>query len=183
MKRFAMTVVSVWLLSVVQPSYADEVAKPTSAESATNVKITWQDMEKFTDIRPTSSTRASFRRHIQTSFDKIWQRLAKDMPAGYQLQLVIKDMDLAGDVNPLFRVDNQDVRVIKEIYFPRITLDYQLLNSEQQVVLAAKDVKIKDMNFMTNLRLRNANQSFGYETSMLERWYKDTIKPVLPAKQ
>lgn len=146
-----------------------------TSESA--IKVEWLHPEKYTDIRPSNESKAMYRKHVIESFDKFWSKLSEKLPAGYQLVLTIKDVDLAGDVNPLYRVDNRDIRVIKDMYFPRITLDYQLMDAGGTILDAAQEVKIKDMNFMSSVGLRYSSQEFGHEKNMLEKWFSKTIIP------
>ena len=146
-----------------------------TSESA--IKVEWFQPEKYSDIRPSNESKAMYRKHVMESFNKFWLKLSEKLPKGYQLALTIKDVDLAGDVNPLYRVDNRDIRVIKDMYFPKITLDYQLKDASGAVIDTAKDVKIKDMNFMSSVGLRYSSQEFGHEKNMLEKWFTKTILP------
>lgn len=139
------------------------------------IKVEWLQPEKYSDIRPANEPKGSYRRHVLASFDKFWQKMSARLPQGYNVKLTMKDVDLAGDVNPLYRLDNREIRVIKEIYFPRITLDYQVLDANNQVVLEGKDVKIKDMNFMNTTGLRYSSQEFGHEKAMLDKWFTATV--------
>lgn len=150
-----------------------------TTESA--IKVEWLQPEKYTDVRPSNESKAMYRKHVIESFNKLWNKLGEKLPAGYKLALTIKDVDLAGDVNPLYRVDNRDIRVIKDMYFPKFTLDYQLTDSAGAVVVAEKDVKIKDMNFMSSTGLRFSSQEFGHEKNMLEKWFAKTILVKTPA--
>lgn len=169
MKRFALVCFAMMsLTSVAQTS-----------ESA--IKVEWFQPEKYTDVRPVNESKAMYRKHVLESFDKFWLKLGERLPAGYKLVLLVKDVDLAGDVNPLYQVDNRDIRVIKDIYFPKITLDYQLKDANGAVIAAEQDVKIKDMNFMSSVGLRFSSQEFGHEKSMLEKWFLKTILAKTPA--
>lgn len=163
MKRFA-------IVCLAMSSFTLSAQTPESA-----IKVEWVQPEKYTDIRPSNESKAMYRKHVIESFDKFWTKLSEKLPQGYKLALTIKDVDLAGDVNPLYRVDNRDIRVIKDMYFPKITLDYQLQDAAGAVVASEQNVKIKDMNFMSSVGLRFSSQEFGHEKNMLEKWFTKTI--------
>jgi hypothetical protein len=55
---------------------------------------------------------------------------------------------------------------------------YQLLDSNSKVVLA-DEVKLKDMNFMSNSQLKYRNKPLGYEKKMLDDWFKTTFKALI----
>ena len=80
-------------------------------------------------------------------------------------------MDLAGDVN---FGGIKRIRIIKDIFFPRMEFSYQLLNAENDVVKSA-DVSLKDMGFLMNSRLKYNSKSFGYEKEMFDVWFKKTF--------
>lgn len=165
MKRFAIVCLALSSFTV------------TAQTSESAVKLEWFQPEKYTDIRPSNESKATYRKHVIETFEKFWAKLSEKLPSGYQLTLTIKDIDLAGDVNPLYRVDNRDIRVIKDMYFPKITLDYQLKDASGTVIDSAQDVKIKDMNFMSSVGLRYSSQEFGHEKNMLDKWFTKTILP------
>jgi hypothetical protein len=142
-----------------------------------NVKVSWQNPEKFSDIRPSNGSKKAYQKQVIESFDKILGDLGEKLPDGYRLELTITDLDLAGDVNPLYRMGNNDVRVVKDIYFPKMQLNYVLLDPSNQVVDKANDVKIKDMGFMMASGSTIHSRQFSYETEMLEKWFKKDILP------
>lgn len=150
-------------------------ANALAAQQEATVKVNWQNPEKYTDIRPSSGSKKVYQKRVISAFDKIWADLSKKLPAGHSLVITVKDLDLAGDVNPMYRIDHNDIRVIKEIYFPRMTFDYQLLDSTGQVVMAEQDVKIKDMGFMHSSPIGLGNSEFVYEKQMLKNWFQKTL--------
>lgn len=148
------------------------------------IKVSWQNPEKFTDIRPGSGTKKAYQKRVITAFDKIWADLAAKLPAGYSLEVVVTDLDLAGDVEPLFHINGaasgaSDIRVVKDIYFPKMTLDYVLYDQTKTEVGRASGVKIKDMGFMQSGNIGLKNREFAYEQLMLEKWFDKVLIPQL----
>lgn len=157
-------------------TFTSQASAPTAAE----VKVTWLNPEKYTDIRPATGSKASYQKQVIKEFDKIWADFAKKLPAGYRLEVTIKDLDLAGDVNPMYQIDHNDIRVVKDIYFPRMNLDYVLFNENKQEIAAIKDEKIKDMGFMMSSPKGYGHRQFAYEAAMLDKWFSRNIAPKLP---
>lgn len=151
--------------------------------SAGEVKVEYKDYKKFTDMKPASEARGSFEKRTMASFDKIFADLAKKLPEGYNWNVVVTDIDLAGDVNHMITQTGQQIRVIKDIFIPRINFSYTLLDQNKVVVAEEKELKLKDMGFMTRTSNTRANEANEHERVMLERWFKDKILPAVLAHQ
>lgn len=151
--------------------------------TAGEVKVEYKDYKKFTDMKPSNEARGSFEKRTMAGFDKIFADLAKHLPEGYSWNVVITDIDLAGDVNYMLTQTGQQIRVIKDIFIPRVNFSYTLLDQNKVVVAEEKDLKLKDMGFMSRLSNTRANESYEHERVMLERWFKDKIQPVVAAHQ
>jgi hypothetical protein len=63
------------------------------------------------------------------------------------------------------------VRVVKNIYIPRINFSYQLLDTSGAVIQQA-EVDLKDMSFMDRGNRFFDSESLRYEKNMLQRWFK-----------
>jgi hypothetical protein len=158
------------------------MAATENAATQNPIKVSWQAPEKFTDIRPASESKKRFQEKVMTAFDKMWADFATDLPEGYQIEIVMTDVDLAGDVNPMYRANHVDIRVIKDIYMPRVKLNYVLTGPQQQEIARATDVKIQDMGFMNSSAIGALNREFHYEHEMLKKWFKKTILSQIPAE-
>jgi hypothetical protein len=169
---YLTTVICAAALSFQVQAATAEKTEPTSA-----VKVNWLNPEKYSDIRPANGSRKAFQERVTKAFEKILGELTEKLPAGYSLEITVKDIDLAGDVNPMYRIDNTDVRVIKDIYFPRIKLDYVLFDQNKQPIRQESDVKLKDMGFMTSNHIGYQNREFAYEHEMLKKWFNKVILP------
>lgn len=147
--------------------------------AAGEVKVEYKDYKKFTDMKPANEARGSYEKRTMANFDKIFADLAKQLPEGYSWNVVVTDIDLAGDVDYMFTQTGQQIRVIKDIFIPRINFSYTLLDQNKVMVAEEKDFKLKDMGFMTRINNSRANQPYEHERLMLERWFKEKIQPVV----
>ena len=146
---------------------------------AATTEVTWTDHEKYRDIKPSSEGRKHFRERVFKNFEKHFAKLAEKLPEGQILKLNITDVDLAGDTH-VGGVDQ--IRIVKDIYFPKMNFSYSLFDANGIVVLS-EEVILKDMNFMMGNTLKYKNKSLGYEKKMIDEWFTETFKSYLIEKK
>lgn len=145
---------------------------------AATSEVTWTDYKKYRDIRPGSESRKHFRERTFNNFEKHFAKLAQNLPVEEVLKINVTDVDLAGDTHA---GGVNQVRIIKEIYYPRMKFSYELINADGQVITSG-NVDLKDMRFMvTNNKYRN--QSLSYEKKMLDAWFVKTFKAYVVKEQ
>ena len=160
-------------LALVIISAAALLATSTALSTAfaAGSEVTWLEPKKYRDIDPGEENRHGFRTRTFKEFERYFAKLAGKLPKDQLLKIAVSDVDLAGDVR--FGASRQ-IRVIQEIYIPRMTFSYQLLAADN-TELAAGAVKLKDMNFMHGSQLRRRNAPLNYEKNMLDSWFQDTF--------
>lgn len=146
------------------------IAIPVSV-FAGEAKVNWLEPDKYTDIRPSNESRDSFKERVFKEFNAMFLALAKKLPDGYQMEVTVTDLDLAGDVNGMYSQFGRDIRVVKELYWPRMTFFYVLKNEKNEVVGSEKE-DLKDMNFMSTIGIHSNRGSFEIEEKMLNDWFK-----------
>ncbi|MCG9695521.1 DUF3016 domain-containing protein [Shewanella sp. Isolate11] len=156
---------------------AEEVTPdPVTQEGMVN--ITWQGVDKYRDIKAVSEIQS---RYEQRVFDVITKQLNKSVSkvfkANQTLKMQVTDVDLAGDVRPTFGATaSHDIRLITDLYPPRLTFSYQVLEDEKVIMVG--DEKLKDMGFLQTTGV-TSNQPLRYEAKMLDEWVKKKIAPQL----
>ncbi|TVL50602.1 hypothetical protein AYI98_08055 [Shewanella algae] len=155
---------------------ADKVDEKPVTESG-KVKIEWQSPKDFRDIKSASELQSRYEKRL---FETLTKALDKDVSSSLKdnqkLELTVTDVDLAGDVRPTFGATANDIRVVKNVYPPKISFSYRLLEGDQVVV--AGDEKLTDMQFLDHVDRINSD-SFRYEERMLKDWFQKTLKPKL----
>jgi len=136
-------------------------------------EVTWTNPDKYRDIKAGDENRNVFKARVYKTFDKHFAKLAKKLPENQTLKIDITDLDLAGDVNISGGI--HQIRIITDLYFPRIKFSYNLVNADNTSAKAG-EINLKDMSFMMHGNLRYRNKSFGYGKRMIEEWFKDTFK-------
>jgi hypothetical protein len=149
---------------------------------AGEAKVTWGDLSKFTDIVEGQENRANFQERLVKEFDDVFNQYSnRYLPEGYQLEVKVTDLDLAGDVRPMV-VQAGMMRIVSRIYWPTMSFDYVLKNAQNEIVKSGK-ANLKDMNFLDRIRIRTGRTGFEYEEKMLSDWFKQQqMDNVFPAK-
>jgi hypothetical protein len=149
-----------------------------AAVQAGEVNVQWQDPEKFSDIRPTNDSRSSYRERVMQKFSGFFQDMATQLPDGYQWQVTVTDIDLAGEVDYFATGAGNALRVVKDIYSPAIKFTYVLRDKHGEEVISA-DEKLRDMGFMYSLRNTRVNEEFHHEKQMLQDWFNKELQPAI----
>ena len=137
---------------------------------AGEARVTWKDFNDYRDVHPGNEVKGAYHKRIAKQFEKHISKLAEQLPDGYKLNVTFDDIDLAGDS----RMNMQDIRVIKPIYFPRLTISYTLQDKSGVTVDSAENLVLKDMSFMDRIK-RGRETSFYYEKQLLSEWFEDKV--------
>ena len=143
--------------------------------NAGEVKLTWQDPDNYTDIRPSNETREGFREQVFQSLGQVFADLAKKLPDDVTWNVTVTDVDLAGDVRPGMRPGGGDIRIIKDIYWPRMSFNYTMIDAKGAVIAQGKE-DIADMSFLMTRPFNISSSNFPYETKMLDDWFRKQVK-------
>lgn len=137
---------------------------------AGEAKVTWKDFNDYRDVHPANEVKGSYHKRVAKQFEKHMSKLAEQLPEGYKLNVTFDDIDLAGDS----RMNMQDIRVIKPIYFPRLTISYSVEDKYGATISSAEKLVLKDMNFMDRIK-KGRDTSFYYEKRLLNEWFEEQI--------
>lgn len=146
---------------------------------AATSEVTWSDYKKYRDIKAGDESRKHFRERTFKNFEKHFTKLASRLPEGQILKIDVTDVDLAGDTNA---GGINRLRIVKEIYFPRMDFSYQLFSADGTVMKEDK-VELKDMNFMNSSNLRYSNKTLGHEKKLLDDWFYADFKGLIIDKK
>lgn len=154
------------LASGVLLSAADTPAK------APLVDVVYVSPEKFTDVKDSYSNYSDkirdeyldlLRKHIESS--------AKNyIPTGQHLALRVTDVDMAGDFEPWRGPNLMDVRIIKDIYPPRIKLEFTLTDAEGKILKQGQR-DLTDISFLFGINAYFPEDEMRYEKPLIDAWY------------
>ena len=142
------------------------------AASAATVSVTFVQPEAFTDAGH-SRGRATQRElaELQQEMQQHLQRLAdRKLAASDTLQVEVLDIDLAGDFETNRLTRFSDVRVVRDIASPRITLRYTAKLGDR--VVSGPEEQLRDMNFLWSHNRYSSGDHLRYEKPMLDAWFE-----------
>lgn len=164
----------VFALGVVS-CFDNALAEASAAAQEGPVKVTYVEPEKFIDVRERMiETEPAKNNHLILWKSYVEKQAAKSLSSGQTLDIQFTDIDLAGDIEPSTRTNMMDVRVIKDIYPPRLKFRYQLKDSDGKEIKAGEE-NIRDMGFLMGAQT-NTTEALRHEKKLFERWLKDTLK-------
>jgi len=143
----------------------------TSSVFAGTSEVKWTNPDDYRDVHAGEGHRAKFKERTFSHLEKHFAKLAEKLPAGQTLHIEVTDLDLAGDVN---NGSMRQIRVIKDIHFPRIKFNYKVMAGEE-VELSSGEVNLKDMGFLRTQALKYRNDALAYEKKMLDDWFSETF--------
>ncbi|GAB1489767.1 hypothetical protein MASR2M8_22210 [Opitutaceae bacterium] len=167
-----------WLL-VAGLALAPALTVSAAGADAAKAEVTYQRPESFTDVRDSNFESQRGRDQMLDALrEHIEKRAAVALPAGYTLEVVVNDLDLAGDYEP-WRTKFTDVRIVRDIYPPRIRLEYTLKDGDGQVVANAKR-DLVDTAFLQTLAM-DRHDTLRYEKALIDTWIGQDVRRAVPA--
>ena len=159
------------LLALTAPALrAAPEPTPTS-----RVKLVFANWEKFTDIVVDGSTNKSGSDLIYAELQRHLVALAKNRFApGQTLVITMRDIDLAGTVEPWRGPDFGRVRYMRDTHPPRLVFDYQLLDASGAVLQEGSE-KLTNLTFRYQTVIGERDVTY-YEKQLLSDWMSGAFR-------
>lgn len=138
-----------------------------------NVAVNFHEADKFTDARESFGAGSS-QYYLDVLSEHLHRVASTRLAAGQKLTVTFTDIDLAGDFIPTHS-QLQNVRIIKDIYIPRMFMTFQLTDADGKVIKEGER-KLTDLNFMNNIGLIDRNQPLYYDKALLTNWVNQEIR-------
>lgn len=136
------------------------------------VSVSWADPSTFSEIRNSGNRQDAVQgAWLQDLANYMRQRAERKLPPGDTLQLTIVDIQRAGQYEPWRGIRMQDVRIVRDIYPPRMTLRFRQLDASGKVV-AEGERKLVDPAFLSNTPSGSNSDPLRYEKGMVDSWLR-----------
>ena len=133
--------------------------------------VTFVQPEKFSDVRDGYTASEVGRNGILEQLrDYVINRANHYLPEGQKLTISFTDIDLAGDFEPWRGSQSMDIRVVKDIYPPKMDFDFKLMDADGKVLKEGKR-QLRDLVFMSKMSL-NTNDALHWDKSLLDDWFQ-----------
>lgn len=143
---------------------------PRSLPASGAVDVRWQDPARFTEIRRSGNPREAARgTWVLQLAEHLRVRAGRHLAAGERLAVEIVDIDRAGEYEPWHGIQYHDIRVIRDLYPPRIVLRFERTAADRRV-LARGERTLRDAAFLMHTSGAGDGDPLRHEKAMLERW-------------
>jgi hypothetical protein len=150
---------------------ASPAAPPPPKNIDSRMQVNFFEPEKFTDVKMTMMGDDRDRDDLLGRIrDHLIEQARYYVPVGQTLEITFTDIDMAGDFEPWRGAQWEDVRVVKDIYPPRMTLNFRLVDGEGNILKQGKR-ELRDMSFLLKLSI-DRNDTLRHEKAMLEDWLR-----------
>ena len=178
-RHWATALISAALAAAfVVPAFAARVTGPElprSLDADGPVTVSWTDPHAFSEIRYSrnrfEAERGDWVRGIARHLAK---RAAGALGPGERLDVVITDIELAGDFEPgAGRSDG--VRIVRDIYPPRIDLSYTLYDASGDVADSGER-SLRDIGFLhRQAGTVTSGDPLRHENRLVDAWVRDDL--------
>lgn len=154
------------------PRTVTDADAPRALQADGPVSVKWEDPAKFTEIRQSTNRFEAERgdwvqqlaRYLQTT-------AAKPLQPGQTLDVTLVDIKRGGDYEPWHGPRGRDIRIMRDIYPPRISLQYTLKDASGRIV-SEGDARLSDTGYLHNLGLKSDSDPLRYEKRLIDDWVK-----------
>jgi hypothetical protein len=139
---------------------------------AGRVTVTWAPPDKLSEVKDNQMHRGWLRPEdwTKTLGDYLRTRAERLLPPGQHLEVTIDDIKLAGNFEPWRGPDAQDIRIMKDLYPPRVDLHYRLVASDGTPIREG-DSKLRDMAYLQHT-VPTSTDPLRYDKRLLDDWLK-----------
>lgn len=158
-----------WAVRVTDADY------PRSLEQTGPVAVSWTDPAQFTEVRHSRNRFEAVQGDwVRDLAEHLAQRAADALRPGEQLAVEITDIKRAGEFEPAIgRSDH--VRIVRDIYPPRIELNYTLSDAAGNVI-ASGERRLSDLAFLSRTPgSTSMGNSLRHEERLLNDWIRRDI--------
>jgi hypothetical protein len=148
----------------------------TTKTGSATVIVTFNHPENFTDVKSSMVGSESDRDGLLGEIrDYVVEQAPRFLRGGQTLSITFNDIDMAGEFEPWRGPAAQDVRIIKDIYPPRIALDFSLKNAAGAEI-AAGGRTLTDLTFMNAIPVTVfRDDHLRYEKTLLYNWLSGEV--------
>jgi hypothetical protein len=143
----------------------------SKASPAASATVFYDSPEKFTDFKSQSFPTDSDTAYLCGAFTAHMENLAKQyLPPNTRLEVRFKDIDLAGDFEPQRGPRASDIRFLRDIYPPRMRLEFRLLGPDGAVLAKGERSLTEPYYTSTNFFLND--DQLRYDKQLLTDWIR-----------
>ena len=150
-------------------------AAPRALETDGPVAVEWTDPAEFTEIR-NSSNRWEARRGdwVRQLAGHLAESAGNQLAVGERLDVRFTDIRRAGDYEPWRGAQMDHVRIMRDIHWPRMTLEFSHFDATGNL-LAQGERSLADPSYLSSSARARSHDPLRYEKAMIDRWLRQEL--------
>ena len=160
---------------VIAPLHAastvTDPSRPRALPADGPVSVEWTDPAEFSELRFSQNRWEAQQGDWVTQLARYLQeRAAARLPEGQRMDVTITDIQRAGSFEPWHGANANNIRVMRDVYPPRMTLQVRITDAEGQVVSEGEQ-RLVDTAFLMNSRPMDTDP-LRFEKDMIDTWLR-----------
>jgi len=136
-------------------------------------RVVFLEPEKFTDVRDRQGGSDVERTgYLDRLREHLMKSALRHLPEGQLLEITFTDIDMAGDFEPWAGPRWNEVRIVRDIYPPRMEFTFRLTDAEGNV-LKQDQRKLVGLGFLMKITMGANDDSLRHEKALLDDWLRD----------
>lgn len=177
------SVVSALVLGIVLAGSANAASRdvtdpkaPRSLPAQGRVDVNWTDPAQFSEIRQSGNRWEAKRGDwVEQLAQHLRKRAEQRLPSGERLSVTINDIQRAGRYEPWRGANVSSTRFVRDIYPPRIELEFTLRDANGNVVEQGPR-KLTDLAFLMGSSPAGSTDPLRYEKRLIDDWLNKEFK-------
>lgn len=150
-------------------------AAAASGADDSRVTVTFAKPETYTDLRASCVSRAADTQALLAELAGFLKAAAAPLlPADRRLEVTVTNVDMAGEFEPWRRPGLCDLRVVKDVYPPRIDLSFRLLGPGGAAAREGRR-QLRDASYLDGAAPVTADH-LRYERALLRDWLRRELR-------
>jgi hypothetical protein len=142
------------------------------------VSVSWTDPNQFTEIKYSGNRfEAQQGNWVADLAEYFRDTIAKQLPSGDKVSIQITNIKRAGQYEAGRGPASNDIRVVKDLYPPRISFNYVWTDASGKVV-AQGEQKLVDTAFLMGDTTPGDTDPLRYEKRMIDDWTRKQFRDI-----
>lgn len=156
---------------------------PRSLPADGKVEVQWTDPAQFSEVRlSVNSYEAKQGDWVQELAQHLRESAEEALPAGQKLDVTITDIDLAGEYAPGASGGAHDVRVMRDVYPPRMTFTFKRTAADGSVIDEGER-KLANMSYLDGPAPLGSNEPLRYNKQLIDQWINKEVRKAKKAQK
>ena len=172
-----LVVVAMGACAHTTPHGVTDPSAPRALENDGPVAVEWTDPAGFSEIRGSSNRwEASRGNWVHELAEYLRDGVQARIGEGERVEILITDIRRAGDFEPGRGPQMDHVRIMRDIHWPRMSLEFEHRDASGTVVNGGAR-QLSDPGYLHAMQGRAGHDPLRYDQTMIDRWLHQEFGP------